>query len=196
MEAIDAAVTKLADMGVIDSARVGITGLSHGAGIVNYEISHTHLFHAAIASGASFDPILYYIASDSYRAAIANYLNMKAPDGEYSALWQGMSAALNAGRIHTPLLINAADAEYIFAMQLAVTLRDLKKPFEMFIYADERHEKNQPRHRYSIYERNLEWLDFWLRDKEDPDPAKAEQYKRWRELRKLQEANEGTQNSH
>jgi hypothetical protein len=42
----------------------------------------------------------------------------------------------------------------------------------------------------------LEWLDFWLRDKEDPDPAKAEQYKRWRELRKLQEANEGTQNSH
>ena len=57
----------------------------------------------------------------------------------------------------------------------------------MFIYPDERHEKNQPKHRYAIYERNVDWLNFWLRDKEDPNPAKAEQYKRWRELRELQE---------
>jgi hypothetical protein len=56
----------------------------------------------------------------------------------------------------------------------------------MFIYPDERHEKNQPKHRYSIYVRNVDWFNFWLRDKEDPDPAKAEQYKRWHELRKLQ----------
>jgi len=31
---------------------------------------------------------------------------------------------------------------------------------------------------------------FWLQDYEDPDPAKAEQYARWRELRKLHEANQ------
>jgi hypothetical protein len=42
-----------------------------------------------------------------------------------------------------------------------------------------------------IYQRNLDWLNFWLQDKEDPDPAKAEQYKRWRELRKLQDAQTG-----
>jgi hypothetical protein len=29
-----------------------------------------------------------------------------------------------------------------------------------------------------------------LKGEENPDPAKAEQYKRWRELRKLQEANQ------
>ena len=29
-------------------------------------------------------------------------------------------------------------------------------------------------------------MKFWLKDEEDPDPAKAEQYKRWHELRKLQ----------
>ncbi len=28
---------------------------------------------------------------------------------------------------------------------------------------------------------------FWLKEKEDPDPAEAEPYARWRELRKLQE---------
>jgi len=66
-------------------------------------------------------------------------------------------------------------------------LRDRMKPVEMFIYQDERHEKNQPKHRYSIYQRNVEWLNFWLRDYEDPNPTKADQYKRWRELRKLDE---------
>jgi hypothetical protein len=42
----------------------------------------------------------------------------------------------------------------------------------------------------------VDWYGFWLKGEEDPDPAKVEQYKRWRELRKLQQANEGTQNSH
>jgi hypothetical protein len=31
-------------------------------------------------------------------------------------------------------------------------------------------------------------LSFWLKGEEDPDPAKADQYPRWRELAKLQEA--------
>ena len=35
----------------------------------------------------------------------------------------------------------------------------------------------------------LDWFCFWLKGEEDPDPAKAEQYIRWRELRKLQEQN-------
>jgi hypothetical protein len=36
----------------------------------------------------------------------------------------------------------------------------------------------------------VDWYCFWLKDEEDPDPAKAEQYKRWRELKTLQVANE------
>ena len=37
---------------------------------------------------------------------------------------------------------------------------------------------------------SVDWLRFWLKGEEDPDPAKVEQYARWRELRKLQEENE------
>jgi hypothetical protein len=54
----------------------------------------------------------------------------------------------------------------------------------MFIYANEEHLKNKPKHRYEIYERNVDWLNFWLKDKEDPALAKAEQYTRWRKLRR------------
>jgi len=40
---------------------------------------------------------------------------------------------------------------------------------------------------------SVDWFRFWLQDYEDPDPAKAEQYARWRELRKLQEQNDRQQ---
>jgi len=33
-------------------------------------------------------------------------------------------------------------------------------------------------------------MRFWLQDYEDPDPAKAEQYARWRKLREMQKAND------
>jgi len=39
----------------------------------------------------------------------------------------------------------------------------------------------------------VDWLCFWLKDEEDPDPAKVDQYKRWHELRKLQEKSKATQ---
>jgi len=34
-----------------------------------------------------------------------------------------------------------------------------------------------------------DWFRFWPKGEEDSDPSKAEQYSRWRELRKLQEQN-------
>jgi len=34
----------------------------------------------------------------------------------------------------------------------------------------------------------VDWFSFWLKGEEDPDPAKAEQYKRWRKLRQQHEA--------
>ena len=195
-EALEAAIAKLADEGIIDSSKVGITGLSFGAGMVHYGISHSRLFRAAVASGPAWDPILFYLARDSLRDAWTSELNLGSPLGDSGANWQKMSAALNADRVNTPLLINSADSEYTYCMQLVVTLRDLKKPVEMFIYPDERHEKNQPKHRYSIYERNVDWFNFWLREKEDSNPAKAEQYKRWRELRKLQESDQAKKSPH
>jgi hypothetical protein len=44
-----------------------------------------------------------------------------------------------------------------------------------------------PLRQYAM-QRNVDWYRFWLKGEEDPDPSKAEQYKRWRELRKLQDA--------
>ena len=191
MEGMAAAIEKLTDMGLVNPARVGITGLSTGAALVDYGISHTNLFHAAIESGGgAWDPSVYFLGSDKTRADDLSIFGLGSPNGESSAKWQRISSSLNAQRILSPLLINAADSEYLGDMQLITTLRQSKKPVEMFIYAGEQHEKNQPQHRYEIYERNVDWFNFWLENKEDHDPAKAGQYKRWQELRKLSEMDE------
>ena len=36
----------------------------------------------------------------------------------------------------------------------------------------------------------VDWFRFWLKGEEDLDPAKAEQYKRWRELKQMQKEND------
>ena len=64
----------------------------------------------------------------------------------------------------------------------------LGKPVEIFIYPNELHIKNQPKHRFEIYNRNLDWMRFWLQDYEDPNSSKSQQYARWRKLRELQVA--------
>jgi hypothetical protein len=38
----------------------------------------------------------------------------------------------------------------------------------------------------------VDWFCFWLKGFEDPDPARAEQYRRWRELRKLRDGDRGS----
>jgi len=33
----------------------------------------------------------------------------------------------------------------------------------------------------------VDWFRFWLKNEEEPDPAKNDQYVRWREMWKMQE---------
>ncbi len=188
------AVDKLAHTGIVDSTRVGITGLSHGGEMVEYAISHSDFVQAAIESGGGArDPYFYYIAGTAWHGIFSDWGLGGWPEGKAKANWQVLSPPLNADRIKAPLLSNSADSEVLLALPLIVSLQQLKRPVELFIYPGELHVKNQPKHRYEIYERNVDWFRFWLKGEEDPDPAKADQYVRWRELRKLQEKNQATQ---
>ena len=44
--------------------------------------------------------------------------------------------------------------------------------------------------RYASQQGSVDWFRFWLQGYEDPDPSKADQYKRWRGLKKMQEDND------
>jgi hypothetical protein len=52
------------------------------------------------------------------------------------------------------------------------------------------HVLSNPGERMTAQGGTVDWFCFWLQDYEDPDPAKADQYKRWRELKTLQAEND------
>jgi dipeptidyl aminopeptidase/acylaminoacyl peptidase len=183
-ESIVQAVDMLVSGGLVDPERIGISGFSHGAEIVEYAISHRPFFRAAVLSGpAARDPYFYYMAGADWQKSFAKWGLGGWPEGASQTNWKELAAALNADRIQTPLLVNASDSEYIADLSLVSSLQQLRKPVDLFVYPSELHVKNWPRHRYEIYERNLDWYRFWLKGEEDLAPGKSQQYKYWRQLR-------------
>jgi dipeptidyl aminopeptidase/acylaminoacyl peptidase len=180
--ALNRGVDILVDRGDVDPHRIGISGLSDGAATTAYAIGHSHRFRAASMSGGSWEPILFYMSSPAARAELATY-GMGAPGSADDRNWDGISLTRNAAAIDTPLLIQSADREIGMYLQPLATLQTLHKPVEAYIFSDEYHVMWQPQHRMAMYERNLDWFRFWLQNYEDPDPAKHDQYLRWRAMR-------------
>lgn len=183
MDSLVSAMKQLDDMGIIQQDKRGLSGLSFGAEITAYTISHSNLFQAAATSSAgSRDPFVYDLGETTWHKRMASW-GLGRPEGETAPRWRELSAALNANRINAPLLTQISDSEVLPSLMLYNTLKELKKPVEMIVFADELHVKNQPKHRYEIYQRNLEWFMFWLQGIENPDPDKRTQYERWRAMR-------------
>ena len=76
-----------------------------------------------------------------------------------------------------------AEQEYRFALDYAVPMIRAGRA-DAYVFPHESHQKSQPRHKLAAYERNMDWLRFWLLDVESEDPVKMDQYARWREMRK------------
>jgi len=148
------------------------------------------VFQAAVESGpGARDPYFFYMAGIGWHELFAKWGLGGWPEGESRRNWEKLAASLNADRIETPLLVNSADSEFLATLALCSALEELRKPVELYLYADELHIKNQPRHRYEIYERNLDWFRFWLQAEQDPNPDKRGQYSRWQRLRSDKRSN-------
>ncbi len=101
------------------------------------------------------------------------------------------SPGFNIDNVHTPLLISALRPDSVMIeWEWFAGLTRLGRPVEMLYIHNGSHNLEKPWDRMVSQGRNVDWFSFWLKGEEDPDPAKAEQYARWRELRKLQEENE------
>jgi hypothetical protein len=68
-------------------------------------------------------------------------------------------------------------------------MKRLGKPVDMVVFLDGVHLLEKPWNRLISQGGNVDWFDFWLNGHEDP--AKADQYKRWRDLRALTKTEQG-----
>lgn len=183
--ALMAGIDKAIATGTIDPERIGITGLSDGATIVEFALVNSKRFKAAAMSTCCDDRLTSLVLGGEAWGGENRRSGYPLSIDDGRNFWKPISLSVNARRITTPILFQLADREVGLALESYGALREAGKPVEMRIYPKEYHNKVQPRHRLAVYERNIDWFGFWLRGHEDPDPAKQAQYAGWRTLREL-----------
>lgn len=185
-DSLMAGVRSATALRVVDQRRIGITGLSDGAATAEYALVNSKLFSAAAISSCCDEPSSSMFAAGPGYADFLMDAGFPAPGSNGREFWRHYSLAANAKQIRTPILLQVTDDEFRFALETFVTLKVQHVPIEMYVFANEFHQKWRPAHRLATYERAIEWFDFWLNGRTDPDPAKEPQYARWRELARLQ----------
>jgi dipeptidyl aminopeptidase/acylaminoacyl peptidase len=188
------AVKELSQRGLIDPARVGVIGFSRTVYHVLTAITTAdHLFAAAsVTDGVTLGYFEYLFAVDSGFSREADAINGGKPFGAKGLKgWLARSPEFNMDRVRTPLLLLQPGVESTFAdWEPYAALRYLKRPVDLIMLQSGSHVMTNPRQRLAAETINVDWFRFWLLGEEDPDPAKADQYARWRELRKLQVEND------
>jgi dipeptidyl aminopeptidase/acylaminoacyl peptidase len=180
LSGLEVILDKLQVKGIVDSRRIGITGLSEGAETVDYGLIHSTRFTAAATSGW-FSQQSYYDTDDYWR--LLRRASVGARDGaDFIEKTQSVSISYHAQAINVPLLMQVSDVELIPLMADYVALKEAGKPVEAYVFPNEYHIKWQPQHKLAVAERTIDWFRFWLQGYEDADPAKAEQYRRWEGL--------------
>jgi dipeptidyl aminopeptidase/acylaminoacyl peptidase len=172
--------------GTVDSARVGITGLSDGATTAAFALINSSVFAAAMMSSCCIEPQTTMAVGGVGWADWLRTIGYPPMTANDQSFWAPMSLAQNANRIETPVLLQLSDQEFRLGLEAFAALREQRKAVELYIFPNESHVKTQPWHRRAIYERTIDWFNFWLRDIEDAAPAKRAQFERWRAMRALQ----------
>jgi dipeptidyl aminopeptidase/acylaminoacyl peptidase len=111
MKGAMAAATKLVEMGIADSSRMGVYGCSYGGYATNFMVTQTKRFKAAVAISGMVNVVSLY--TESPRLGLRN---MNATEGRAQVriggtLWEqpekyvSNSSIMQADRVQTPLLI-------------------------------------------------------------------------------------------
>jgi hypothetical protein len=190
MAAYESAIDYLDRKGLIDRNRVGITGFSRTYWYVTYTLTHSkdHFAAAAVADGVDYGYFQYMAFSNLAPALAASFedVNGAPPFGKGLRTWLKRSPSFLMDKIQPPLRVQALNPSSLLSVWGWYTgLSRLGKPAELIYLPEGTHILEKPWERMISQQGNVDWFCFWLKGEEDPDPAKAEQYKRWREFRRL-----------
>lgn len=167
--------------GIADPHRVGITGMSDGAATVQFALLHSRLFAVAALSNCCIDATTAILSGP---AAARHFLDEGYPQaGQGGAFWRHIALGRSARRVRTPILMQLPDDEYLSGLDTYTSLREAGAPVALYVFPGEHHVKWQPAHRLAIYDRSLDWFDYWLKGERSHDPSRAPDLIRWDRLR-------------
>lgn len=185
LRAVSALIGRLSNEGTVDPSKVAMGGLSFGSEVAFWVAFHSDLLAALSVTSPQPEPASYWLSSmprSDIPATIRRVWGYGAPN-ETPERWRAVSPAMNVDRIRIPVLFQMPEMEARRVPELYARLSRQGTPTELYAFPDEAHIKVQPRHRLAAYDRNLDWFRYWLEAYRDPDPAKADQYRRWDVLR-------------
>jgi dipeptidyl aminopeptidase/acylaminoacyl peptidase len=174
LKGVTAAANKLIEMGVADSARLGVHGTSYGGYATNLLITQTQRFKAAINISGKVDLISFY--TDSPRLGVRNITAAERSQDRIGAtLWQQPqkyiqhSAVMFADRITTPLLIMTGDQDQNVparnSAEMYYALRRLGKDVVWVNYMNSGHGTpgTNVEDFTDYHQRILQWYDKYLK---------------------------------
>ncbi len=189
-EGIEGAIDHLDSVGLIDRMHVGLQGFSRTCYYTLYTLTHSSypIAAATLTDGVNESYLSYMIFEPANGraggAAEAERMNGGAPFGAGLATWRERAPGFNVDRVTTPLLLTALrPASLLSAWEPYAGLLLQGKPTELVYIPDGSHILTKPWERLMSQQDAVDWYRFWLKGEEDPDPAKEEQYARWRALR-------------
>jgi dipeptidyl aminopeptidase/acylaminoacyl peptidase len=192
----ESAVNQLVAEGKVDRDNIGIIGFSRSCFYVMdmLETGLVHLKAASITDGVMASYVQYLTAMDVDGNSLADEFDSTIgtkPFADGLQLWLKRSPSFNLHKINTPLLVVAEGRlSLLYMWEPYAGLRYQRKPVELQILNTSEHVLTNPAVRMASQGGSVDWFRFWLQNYEDPAPDKADQYTRWRELRKLQEENQ------
>ena len=188
MKTYENAINYLYRRGIVDRNRVGLLGFSRTCYYVKYALTNSkQRFAAAVVSdGVDVGYMQYLVAAVARPQTASEFEAMigSAPFGSGLQAWIERSPGFRLDRVRTPLLIQAFEPESLLdEWQWFAGLKRLGKPVGLLYLPTGTHVLVKPWDRRASEEATADWFWFWLLGKEDPDPAKGEQYARWNLLR-------------
>jgi dipeptidyl aminopeptidase/acylaminoacyl peptidase len=189
MDAYENAIQYLDQKAIIDRSRVGLIGFSRTCLYVKYALTHSSQHYAAAVAADGFDGgyLQYLFNANANANSDSDSVIGAQPFGAGLAVWLKRSPGFMLERVETPILAEATSPGSLLGeWQWFSGLRLLDKPVDLVYLPTATHVLVKPWDRIVSLSATVDWFSFWLKGEEDPDPAKAEQYVRWRELKKMQ----------
>lgn len=179
LSSLEIAINRAVATEAVDPDRIGISGFSDGAGTVQFAMVNSKRFRAASMGSCCEDMASFALAPGPGFADRLRAKGYRFFDSEMEEFWRPMSLVLNADDIDVPLLLQIGDSEYEAALDVVEAWSHQGKGIELYVFPDGTHIKSYPAHRRALYERNVEWFEFWLASKRNCDSERDAQYKRW-----------------
>jgi dipeptidyl aminopeptidase/acylaminoacyl peptidase len=167
MAGIDALIAK----GIVDPARMGISGFSYGGALTAYIVTQTNRFRAASIGEGAVDPVAQLFGLGGQPDAVALQHDQRG----YNLPWdpaakkaiEAQTPLYLADRVKTPCLLEygVLSEAKSDGVPFFNALQHFGVPSELIVYPRTGHGADEPLLLLDSFERNLAWFEKWLAPK-------------------------------